>query len=197
MHANQLGHGPGVQLAVELGAASADHVTHVTDADVDALASGDTVATLLPGAEFSTRAPYPDARRLLDAGVTVALAADCNPGSSYTTSIPFCIALAVREMGMTPDEAVWAATAGGARALRRDDVGRLAPRRARRRRAARRAEPRAPRLPAGRAARRRGLARGRPRMTVLPIVTVGDPVLRERAREVTPERAALAARSSG
>ena len=151
MHANQLGHGPGVQLAVELGAASADHVTHVTDADVDALASGDTVATLLPGAEFSTRAAYPDARRLLDAGVTVALAADCNPGTSYTTSIPFCIALAVREMGMTPDEAVWAATAGGARALRRDDVGRLAPRRARRRRAARRAEPPPPRLPAGRA----------------------------------------------
>ncbi len=127
MHANQLGHGPGVQLAVELGAASADHVTHVTDADVDALAAGDTVATLLPGAEFSTRARYPDARRLLDAGVTVALAADCNPGTSYTTSLPFCIALAVREMGMTPDEAVWAATAGGARALRRDDVGRLGP----------------------------------------------------------------------
>src|SRR5215212_10406052 len=127
VHANQLGHGPGVQLAVELGAASADHVTHVTDADVDALASGDTVATLLPGAEFSTRAGYPDARRLLGAGVTVALAADCNPGTSYTTSIPFCIALAVREMGMTPDEALWAATAGGARALRRDDVGRLSP----------------------------------------------------------------------
>jgi imidazolonepropionase len=127
VHANQLGHGPGVQLAVELGAASADHVTHVTDADVDALAQGETVATLLPGAEFSTRAHYPDARRLLDAGVTVALAADCNPGTSYTTSIPFCIALAVREMGMTPDEAVWAATAGGARALRRDDVGRLSP----------------------------------------------------------------------
>jgi imidazolonepropionase len=127
VHANQLGHGPGVQIAVELGAASADHVTHVTDADVDALASGGTVATLLPGAEFSTRAAYPDARRLLDAGVTVALAADCNPGTSYTTSLPFCIALAVREMGMTPDEAVWAATAGGARALRRDDVGRLAP----------------------------------------------------------------------
>src|SRR4029078_11706664 len=127
VHANQLGHGPGVQLAVELGAASADHVTHVSDDDIDALASSDTVATLLPGAEFSTRAQYPDARRLIDAGVTVALAADCNPGSSYTTNIPFCIALAVREMGMTPDEAVWAATAGGARALRRDDVGRLAP----------------------------------------------------------------------
>ncbi|MGN6334135.1 MAG: imidazolonepropionase [Motilibacteraceae bacterium] len=127
LHANQLGPGPGVQLACELGAASADHCTHLTDADVDALRDSGTVATLLPGAEFSTRSPWPDARRLLDAGVTVALATDCNPGSSYTTSVPFCIALAVREMGMTPAEAVWAATAGGARALRRDDVGVLRP----------------------------------------------------------------------
>ncbi|MFI5532254.1 imidazolonepropionase [Kitasatospora sp. NPDC051853] len=127
VHANQLHHGPGVQLAVELGAASADHCTHLTDADVDALASGDTVATLLPGAEFSTRAPYPDARRLLDAGATVALSTDCNPGSSFTSSMAFCIAVAVREMGMTPDQAVWAATAGGARALRRTDVGLIAP----------------------------------------------------------------------
>ncbi len=115
-----------MRLAVELGAASADHCTHLTDADVDALASGDTVATLLPGAEFSTRSPYPDARRLIDAGAAVALATDCNPGSSYTSSMAFCIALAVREMGMTPTEAVLAATAGGARALRRDDVGRIA-----------------------------------------------------------------------
>lgn len=127
VHANQLGHGPGVRLAVELGAASADHCTHLTGVDVDALAAGETVATLLPGAEFSTRAPYPDARRLLDAGVTVALSTDCNPGSSFTTSMPFCVAVAVREMGMTPDEAVWAATLGGARALRRADVGRIAP----------------------------------------------------------------------
>ncbi|MER5878972.1 imidazolonepropionase [Streptomyces sp. NPDC001910] len=127
IHANQLTHGPGVQLAVELDAASADHCTHLTDADVDALASGNTVATLLPGAEFSTRAEWPDARRLIDAGVTVALSTDCNPGSSFTSSVPFCVALAVRDMGMTPDEAVWSATAGGARALRRDDVGRLTP----------------------------------------------------------------------
>ncbi len=127
LHANQLEQGPGVQLAVELDAASADHCTHLSDADVEALAGSDTVATLLPGAEFSTRSPYPDARRLLDAGATVALASDCNPGSSYTTSIAFCIALAVREMGMTPAEAVWAATAGGAKALRRSDVGHLAP----------------------------------------------------------------------
>jgi imidazolonepropionase len=116
-----------VRLAVELGAASVDHCTHLGDADVDALAAGETVATLLPGAEFSTRSPYPDARRLLEAGVTVALATDCNPGTSYTSSMPFAIALAVREMAMTPDEAVWAATAGGARALRRDDIGHLRP----------------------------------------------------------------------
>jgi len=113
VHANQLSAGPGVALAVELGAASADHCTHLTDADVAALAAGTTVATLLPGVEFSTRSPYPDARRLLDAGVTVALATDCNPGSCFSTSMPLCIALAVREMRMTPAEAVWAATAGG------------------------------------------------------------------------------------
>ena len=123
VHANQLSAGPGVRLACELGLASADHCTHLTDADVDALAGSGTVATLLPGVEFSTRSPYPDARRLLAAGVTVALATDCNPGSCYTSSMAFCIALAVREMGMTPAEAVWAATAGGAAALHRADVG--------------------------------------------------------------------------
>ena len=127
LHANQLGPGPGVRLAVELGCASADHCTHLTDDDVDALAGSDTVATLLPATDFSTRQPYPDARRLIDAGAVVALATNCNPGSSYTTSMPFCIALAVRDLGMTVDEAVWAATAGGAAALRRDDIGRLAP----------------------------------------------------------------------
>lgn len=127
VHANQLGHGPGIRLACELGAASADHCTYTDDADVAALADSGVVATLLPGAEFGTRSPYPDARRLLDAGVTVALATDCNPGTSYTSSMPFCIALAVREMGMTPAEAVYAATAGGARALRRTDIGRLTP----------------------------------------------------------------------
>jgi imidazolonepropionase len=129
VHGNQLGHGPGVQLAVELGAASVDHCTYLSDADVSALADAadTTVATLLPGVEFSTRHPYPDARRLLDSGVRVALASDCNPGSSYTSSLPLCIALAVREMGMTPAEAVYAATAGGAAALDRDDVGVLMP----------------------------------------------------------------------
>jgi imidazolonepropionase len=126
VHGNQLAAGPGVQLAVELGAASVDHCTHLTDVDVDALAAGSTVATLLPGAEFSTRSPYPDARRLLDAGITVALATDCNPGTSYTSSMPFVIALAVREMHMTAGEALWAATAGGAAALQRTDIGRIA-----------------------------------------------------------------------
>ena len=126
VHANQLGPGPGVQIAVEAAAASADHCTFLTDADVDALASsGGTVATLLPGVEFSTRQPYPDARRLLAAGVTVAIASDCNPGSCFTSSMALCVALAVREMRMTTQEAVWAATAGGAHALRRTDVGHL------------------------------------------------------------------------
>jgi imidazolonepropionase len=125
VHGNQLAPGPGVQLAVELGAASVDHCTFLDDDDVDALAGSTTVATLLPGVEFSTRSPYPDARRLLDAGVTVALATDCNPGTCYSSSMPLMIALAVREMGMSPAEAVWAATAGGARALRRNDIGHL------------------------------------------------------------------------
>ena len=127
VHANQLGPGPGVQVAVAAGAAAADHCTYLTDADVDALASSGTVATLLPGVEFATRQPYPDARRLLAAGVTVALATDCNPGSCFTSSMPLCVALAVRDMHLTTEEAVWSATAGGARALRRSDVGHLSP----------------------------------------------------------------------
>jgi imidazolonepropionase len=125
LHANQLGHGPGVQLACELGLVAVDHCTYLSDRDVDALAATGTVATLLPGVEFSTRSPYPDARRLLDAGCSVAVASDCNPGSCYTSSMPLCIALAVREMRMTPAEALAAATLGGARALGRDDVGHL------------------------------------------------------------------------
>lgn len=127
LHANQLGPGPGVRLACELGLAAVDHCTFLEDADVEALAESGTVATLLPGVEFSTRSPYPDARGLIDAGVTVALASDCNPGSCYTSSMPLCVALAVREMRMTPAEAVWSATAGGAKALGRDEVGVIAP----------------------------------------------------------------------
>ena len=125
VHAGQLGQSGGALLAVELGAASVDHCTFLSDDDVAALAGSDTVATLLPGVEFSTRQPYPDARRLIDAGATLALASDCNPGSSFTSSMPLMIALAVREMRMTPAEALRAATLGGARSLRRDDVGHL------------------------------------------------------------------------
>ena len=123
IHANQLQQGGGIQLAVELDCASADHCTHFNQEDIDALAGSNTVATLLPGAEFSTRATYPDARKLWDAGVTVALATDCNPGSSYTTSMPFCVAVAVRDMHFTVEQSIWSATAGGAKALRRSDVG--------------------------------------------------------------------------
>ncbi len=126
LHANQLGFGPGVQLACELSLVAVDHCTYLDDADVTALADSGTIATLLPGVEFSTRQPYPDARRLIDAGVTVALASDCNPGSCFTSSLAFCIAMAVREMGMSPAEALWSATAGGAAALGRTDVGSLA-----------------------------------------------------------------------
>lgn len=125
VHANQLRPGPGVQLAASLGAASADHCTHLSDDDVAALRDADVVAVLVPAAEFSTGSPYAPARRLLDAGVTVALATDCNPGTSYTTSMPFVIALACRELGMTPAEAVRAATLGGATALRDPTVGHL------------------------------------------------------------------------
>jgi imidazolonepropionase len=127
VHGNQLGPGPGIQLAVEMGAASVDHCTYFDDTDVAALAGGETVATFLPATDFSTRQPYPDARRMIDAGVEVAIATNTNPGSSNTTSMSFCIALAVREMGMSIEEALFAATAGGARALRRDDVGGLSP----------------------------------------------------------------------
>jgi imidazolonepropionase len=125
IHANQLSNIGAIELAVELDCASADHCTHLSERDIELLAGSNTVATLLPGAEFSTRSPYPDARRLIDAGATVALATDCNPGSSYTTSMAFCIAVAVREMHMSPAEALWSATAGGAAALRRTDVGHL------------------------------------------------------------------------
>ena len=125
LHANQLEQGDGIALGVELDAASVDHVSHFNNSDIEKLAKSKTVATLLPGAEFSTRSNYPDARKLIDAGVTVAIAADCNPGSSYTTNMPLMIALAVREMFMTPAQALWSATKGGAQALRRSDVGHL------------------------------------------------------------------------
>jgi imidazolonepropionase len=127
LHGNQLAPGEGVRLAVELGAASVDHCTYLSDADIEALAGSRTVATFLPATDFSTRQPYPDARRVIDAGATVALATNTNPGSSNTTSMAFCIALAVRDMGMTVAEAIRAATLGGAESLQREDIGRLAP----------------------------------------------------------------------
>jgi len=127
VHANQLGPGPGVRVAVEAGAASADHCTHLDGEDVAALAASDTVATFLPLTDFCTRQPYPDARKVIDAGATVALATNTNPGSSNTTAMSLALALAVRDMGMTVEEALVAATSGGARALRREDLGRLTP----------------------------------------------------------------------
>lgn len=120
VHGNQLGEGPGVQLAVDLGAASVDHCAYLSDADVEALAASTTVATVLPACDLSTRQPLAPARRLLDAGATVAIASNCNPGSSYTTSMAFCVSTAVLQMGLSVQEAVWAATRGGARALRAD-----------------------------------------------------------------------------
>lgn len=125
LHANQLGHGPGIALACELGLTAVDHCTYASNEDLANLADSSTIATLLPGVEFSTRQPYPNARRFLDAGVKVALATDCNPGSSYTSSMALCIALAVRDMGLTPAEAVHAATFVGAQALNRADIGRV------------------------------------------------------------------------
>ncbi len=125
IHANQLSDIGAAKLAVELDCASADHLTHLSDEDVELLAVSNTVATLLPGAEFSTRSSYPDARRLFAAGATVAIATDCNPGSSFTTSMAFCMAVAVRDMGFSPEQALLAATVGGAKALRRSDIGAL------------------------------------------------------------------------
>jgi imidazolonepropionase len=125
IHANQLQEGQGVSLGVELDAASVDHVSHLSENDIELLSTSKTVATLLPGAEFSTRSPYPDVRPLLEASITVALASDCNPGSSYTTSMAFIIAIAVREMHFSPEQAIWSATMGGAKALRRTDIGHL------------------------------------------------------------------------
>jgi imidazolonepropionase len=125
IHANQIQEGGGVKLGVELGVASVDHVSHISVKDIEALSKSKVVATLLPGAEFSTRSAYPDVRPLLEASITVALASDCNPGSSYTTNMPFIIAIAVREMHFSPEQALWSATLGGAKALLRSDVGHL------------------------------------------------------------------------
>ncbi|MFR9829806.1 imidazolonepropionase [Corynebacterium striatum] len=123
VHGNQLGEGPGVALAVEMGAASVDHVNYLSDADVEALASSNTVATMLPACDLSTREPLAPGRRLLDAGATVAIASNLNPGTSYTSSMNFCVTTAVLQQHLSLDEAIRAATYGGAQALRRHDVG--------------------------------------------------------------------------
>ncbi len=125
IHGNQLGDTGGADLAAELKLASVDHCTHISDKTIDSLAASNVVATLLPGAEFFTKSPYPDGKRFLDAGVTVALASDCNPGSSYIYSMPVVLSLAVREMNLTPAQAFYAATMGGAKALQRSDIGHL------------------------------------------------------------------------
>lgn len=144
VHGNQLGRTGGVQLACDLGAASVDHLNHLDPADVDALAAtaalpvapgeepgvldartGPTVATVLPACDLSTRAPLAPARELLEAGAQLAIASNCNPGTSYTSSLAFCVATAVLQMRLTLAEAVRAATRGGALALRRNDVGHL------------------------------------------------------------------------
>lgn len=123
LHANQIANIGAIPMAVELDCASVDHATHLSAEDIAVLSGSNTVVTLLPGAEFSTRSSYPDGRRLASSGVMLAIATDCNPGSSYTTSMPFCIALAVREMGLSPEQALWAATRGGAKALRTSGGG--------------------------------------------------------------------------
>jgi imidazolonepropionase len=123
VHGNQLSAGSGVRMAVDLGAASVDHCTYLTDRDVEALAGSSTVATLLPACDLSTRQPPAPARELVDAGARIALASNCNPGSSYTSSMNLVVALGVLLGRLTTQEAVHAATAGGAAALRRNDVG--------------------------------------------------------------------------
>lgn len=132
VHGAQLGFGPGAHLAARYRAASIDHATFLSESDLSELADvahgpGEaTVVTFLPIVEFSTRQPYPDARRVIDRGIPVAIASDCNPGTCYSNSIPLAIAFAVRDLHMTVNEALWAATLGGAHALRRPDLGRIA-----------------------------------------------------------------------
>ncbi|MCS5716659.1 imidazolonepropionase [Herbiconiux sp. CPCC 205763] len=123
VHGNQLGHSGGVRLAVELGAASVDHCNHLDASDIAALADSSTIATFLPACDLSTREPFGPARALLDAGGRIALATNCNPGTSYTTSMGFCVATAVLQMHLTVEEAVFAATRGAAHGVGRDDLG--------------------------------------------------------------------------
>lgn len=128
VHADQLAHTGGAALAAEVGAVAVDHLDYSSDEDLVSLARAGTVAVLLPGVSYSMREPPPDGRRAWDAGLTVAIATDCNPGTSYIETMPFIISLAVVTSGMTPDEAVWSATRGGALALGLHDRGVVAPR---------------------------------------------------------------------
>ena len=127
LHANQLARSGGVQLAAEVGAVSADHLDYLEDEDIAVLAASGTVAVLLPGVSFSLRLPQARGRDLWDAGVPVALATDCNPGTSYVETMSFVVALACQEMGLSPERAMWSATRGGALALGLEDRGRLVP----------------------------------------------------------------------
>ena len=127
IHAEELAHTGAAELAAELSCASADHLVYASESDCKALASAGVVGVLLPATSFCLRSSYAPARMLIESGVTVALASDCNPGTSYTSSMPFVIAVACSEYGMSADEAVAAATSGGAAALRRSDIGHLNP----------------------------------------------------------------------
>lgn len=127
LHVDQTSHLGGAALAARIGAVAADHLDHTTEEDLGALAAARTVAVLLPSVSMMMREPYPDARRFIDAGITVAIATDCNPGTSNVETMPFIIALAATSCGMTPAEALWSATAGGAAALGLEDRGVLAP----------------------------------------------------------------------
>ncbi|HLZ22443.1 MAG TPA: imidazolonepropionase [Ktedonobacterales bacterium] len=126
LHANQLGASGGARLAAEFGCVSADHLDFATDDELRLLAEADVVATLLPGCSFTLSTPYPAAQRYLDAGLRVALATDFNPGTSYCENMQMMLALAVSNMGMTLDQALTAATRGGAAALGlQDEIGSL------------------------------------------------------------------------
>lgn len=125
IHGNQLGDTGGAELAIELNLASVDHATVVSEKTIEALANSEVVTTFLPGAEFFTKSNYPNVKRYFELGAKVALATDCNPGSSFLTSMPVVMSLAIREMGFTPDQALYAATMGGAAALKRSDIGHL------------------------------------------------------------------------
>jgi imidazolonepropionase len=127
LHVEQLGHTGGAALAARIGAVAADHLDHATDEDLSALVSAGTVAVLLPGVSYSMREPAPDGRRFWDAGVTVAIATDCNPGTAYIETMPFIISLAALTSGLTPAESVWSATRGGALALGLHDRAVVAP----------------------------------------------------------------------